>query len=154
MDFNNTDFNRVIKSWNIAIRKAWNLPYKAHRFMLPTLAGHNPQNIIFCKFLKLYRNMCHSKNEHVQYIAKMAKHDARSLINQNVQKISSEWNVDFRILINCDYVNNTNVEELSNIQMDSIRCILEIDSVRNNVVEIPGFSFEELYSIYEHVAES
>ena len=49
-DFNSRYFEDILTSWNIAIRKAWNLPYMAHRYILPVLAGHNARDMIFNKF--------------------------------------------------------------------------------------------------------
>ncbi len=40
LDFGNSNFNSVLNSWNISIRKAWNISYMTHRYLLHVLAGH------------------------------------------------------------------------------------------------------------------
>jgi hypothetical protein len=152
-DFSHCNFNRILTSWNIAIRKAWNLPYMAHRYLLPVLAGHSPQGIIFSQFLSMYHTMCQSKNEHVQFIANIAKTDARSIINQNLQTIANEWRVDIEHLIQGVPVVKPNIaNSLDDTQKHSILCVLEVDSVRNGLVDIPGFNNTELQDIMEYVS--
>ncbi len=65
----------------------------------PVLAGHNPQDMIFSKFLSMYQCMSCSTNEHVKCISKMAKIDARSLINNNLQTIARQWHINIQDLI-------------------------------------------------------
>ncbi len=67
-----------------------------HRYLLPVLAGHNPQDMIFSKFLSMDQCMSCSTNEHVKFISKMAKMDARSLINNNLQTITSQWHINIQ----------------------------------------------------------
>ncbi len=45
--------NSVLNSWNISIRKALNLPYITHRYLLPVIVGHNPQDMIV--FIRFYQ---------------------------------------------------------------------------------------------------
>ncbi len=80
-DFSNSNFIRVLNSWNISIRKALNSPFMTHQYLLPVLAGHNPHDVVFSKFLSMYQSMSCSTNEHVKCISKMAKMDVRSVIN-------------------------------------------------------------------------
>ncbi len=65
-----------------------------HRYLLPVLAGHNPHDMIFSKFLSMYQCMSCSTNEHVKFANKMTKMDARSLINNNLQTIASQWHIN------------------------------------------------------------
>ncbi len=61
-DISNSNFNSVLNCWNISMRKAWNLSYMTHRYLLPVHAGHNPQGMIFSKFLSMYQIMSSSTN--------------------------------------------------------------------------------------------
>ncbi len=60
-----------------------------HRYLLHVLAEHNPQDMIFSKFSSIYQCMSCSANEHVKFISKMAKMDARSLINTEIPGFNS-----------------------------------------------------------------
>ncbi len=152
-NFRDTDFNRVLTSWNIAIRRAWKLPYDAHRYLLPALANHNPKDLIYSKYLALYHSMTVSKNEHVSYMAKMNRHDARSLSNINVQQISKDWKVNVDCILNGMHISKPSLtHDLNEMQMLNIQRIVEINHCVEGFNEIPGFTYEELQSIYDFIA--
>ncbi len=111
MGFSNSNFNNVLNSWNISIRKERNLSYMTHQYLLPALIGHNPQDIIFSKFLPMYQCMSCSINEHVKCNSKMAEMDARSLINNNLKTIVNRWHINIQDLIDGDPVPKPNLAD-------------------------------------------
>ena len=152
-EHSNCNFSRILTSWNISIRKAWNLPYTAHRYMLPVLARHEPQDIIYYKFLSMYDTMCNSKNEHVKFITKLAKTDAGSLLNQNLQVIANDLNVDLYNLLNNIPMNRSMyLDRLTDDQKHNIVCVIELAGVKNGVLDIPGFNLNEIQLLYEVAA--
>ena len=97
--------------------------------------------------------MCNSNNQHVQLITNIARTDARSIINQNIQTIASVWRVNVDDLLNCMSINRpSHIEKLTDHQKHSLLCILEIDEARNGIIEIPGFNNSEMQDIYEYAA--
>lgn len=152
-DFNCSKFDDILTSWNIAIRKSWNLPYRAHRYILPVLANHNARDIIYNKFLSMYKSMYESESQHVKFIARSVSKDARSLINLNLQKIAKDTNTDIEQLISCNITKVSSSQLLDNSQLHSIESILELDSTLNGLVQIPGFSVDELKQMIDYFAE-
>ncbi len=74
--------------------------------------------------------------------------DARSLINNNLQTIASQWHIHIQDLINSVPVPKANqADKLDDVQKHNILCILDIDGTRNGIIEIPGFNSNILDSV-------
>ncbi len=79
----------------------------------------------------------------------MAKIDARSLINNNLQTVAYQWHITIQNLI--DGVPVPKPDKLDDVQKHNI-CILDIDGTRNGKIEIPGFNSNELKSMPDSVS--
>ncbi len=96
-----------------------------------------------------------STNEHVKSISKMAKVDARSSINNNLQIIANQWHINIQDLIHGVPVPKPNLaDKFHDVQKHNILCILDIDGTRNGLIEIPGFNSNELKSMIWITARS
>ncbi len=80
----------------------------------------------------------------------MAKMDDRSLINNNLKTIASQWHINIQDLIDGVPVPKPNLaDKLDDVQNNNILCILDIDRTRNGITEIPGFNSNELKSMLD-----
>ncbi len=81
--------------------------------------------------LSMYKCMSCSTNEHVKFISNMAKMDVRSLINNNLQTIASQWHINIQDLIDVVPVSKPNLADKLDVQKHNILCILDNDGTRN-----------------------
>ncbi len=124
-----------------------------HYNLRPVFARHNPQDMILSTFLSMYQCMSCGTNEHVKLISKMAKMDARSLINNKLQTIASQWHINIHDLMDGVLVPKPNLaDKLYDVQKHNILCILNIHGTRNGITEIPGFNSNELKSMCDSVS--
>ncbi len=83
----------------------------------------------------------------------MAKMDVRSLINNNLQTIASQWNINMQDLIDGVPVPKPNLaDKLGDVQKHNILCILDIDGTRNGIIEIHGFNSNDLKNMLDSVS--
>ena len=147
-----TDIHNICTSWNIAIRRAWDLPRTAHRNLLPGLAGSQPISVIlYKKFVSLFKKMYVSQNELVAMIAAYFAVDARSLINKNMQLISTKCKIDIESLLRNKVPScalNVNIMENANV----ISVLKELRASREGTYSIPGFSEEEIQYMYDYMS--
>ncbi len=154
-DLKNSQFDSILTSWNISIRKAWKLPYRAHRYMLPILAGHNARDIVYKKFINYYVSMLNSDNDIIASVTKRAASDARSWINVNMQKISLDWNIDIDYMLSGLPVNcPSHTEFLTQDKIDAINMIVELNQCIHGMLHLPAFQYNELNDMYNHIAEN
>ncbi len=66
---------------------------------------------------------------------------AKSLIDNNLQTIASQWHINIQDLIDSVPVPKPNMaDKLDDVQKHNILCILDIDGTRNRIIEIPGLT--------------
>jgi hypothetical protein len=114
----------ITKAWNVAIRHAYSLPNKAHRYILPILAKHSPLHMMNSKFMTLYKTMMMTKNNLVKSMYNKCVNDYTSLIYTNYCHRFYSVDIDFNVL--------------SDSQCSCINMIYEL---RN--VTVPGFNSDE-----------
>jgi hypothetical protein len=65
------DIDNLYVTWRKAIRKVWQLPYRAHCKLLPRVSGLFPAKVMFCKrFLKHFLSGFNNSNEVVSAVYK------------------------------------------------------------------------------------
>ena len=149
--FRHNNFSSLLTSWNIAIRKAWHLPYNAHTYILPALVGYSARDAIYRRFLQLYKTMSQSKNSTVNFITKVFISDARSFFNQNIRCISKDWNVRHDAIV-CDPSRVKCTEHYSIEQLHCISSIYKLNYQMHGFNVIQNFSKEEILTLYEYFA--
>ncbi len=83
----------------------------------------------------------------------MAKMDSRSLINNNLQTIASQWYMYKEDLIDSVPVPKPNLaDKLDDVQKHNKLCILNIHGTRQGIIEIPGFNGNGLKSMIDCVS--
>jgi hypothetical protein len=136
-DFNSSCFLELLRSWNIAIRHAWGLPYNAHSRLLAGLAGFNLADRIFNRFHNFYRKIEYIDNKSISYIFKLSLLNKSSSFNKNIAFIHS-FNKD-KVLVNDD--------------LHSVHSIIQLHNIMKNLMFLDiDFNENELYILYKHFA--
>ncbi len=148
-------FKNILTSWNIAIRKLWDLPWRAHRAFLPSLVKCKPLDVtIYCRFINVVFKMCNSSNNKISLITNSAIMDSRSFIKSNMQFIAGECNMYTEVLLN----NMPNVKDILGQQqcdddvIQTTEHLRELKQCLDGFIEIPGFSNEEINFMYDSIA--
>ncbi len=82
----------------------------------------------------------------------MAKMDARILINDNLQTVANQWHISIQELIDGVPITKPNLaDKLDDVQKHSILSILDIDGTRHGIINIHGFSSNELQSMLDSI---
>ena len=93
-NFNQAVLERIMITWNKAVRRIWGLPQDSRTMLLAGLnQGKHAWDIIFNRFIGMVYNMVRSKNEKLSLIALSGLEDMRSIIAQNVDKIRRKWKI-------------------------------------------------------------
>ncbi len=86
------------KIWNVAIRKVYNVPFRTHcRFLHVSQLNHVTQ-MLKSRFIKFIVANHVGKNKHVAYVANICFRNAMSSSGRNINKIMSEYKLDYRLL--------------------------------------------------------
>ena len=146
--FTDKNMNRMIITWQKAIRRIWKLPYHSHRVLLCGLnEGKHVYDNIFTRFLRMYKCMDRSSNQKMSFLVAMAKQDKRSIIARNIQFICEKVKAPEADIIHsqrydCHVYKSTDI--LNNEQ--TIAMIIELNH------GIPGFDESEIKDILEFIS--
>jgi hypothetical protein len=134
-DLTSCCFLALLRSWNIAIRHAWSLPFNAHTRFLSGLAGFNLADRIFKRFYNFCTKIECIDNVSVRYIFKLASHNKSSFINRNIAFIQN-FNHDNLILDN---------------DLHYIHSIIELHNIMNHMLYLDNrFNQDELGDLYTY----
>ena len=141
--------SKIYVSWNKAVRRIWNLPYKTHVCLLPGITGKEHIKVqIMGRFLKLYNVMKASTNRSVNVLLSILQCDVRNILNRNMEIIAKEFDVTRSQLYNGTMSRSctNNIDPRVPLITEIIKCI------DNQVVHVPNFEVIELQEILNHVA--
>ena len=81
-------------SYNIALRRIWRLPYRAHTDLTHAVAGYSDiVTIITKRFVRLFHKMYESDNASVAFIAKKALYDSHGTLGDNLRIVCTKYNI-------------------------------------------------------------
>ena len=150
-----THVNSMYTTWNIAVRKIWDLPPMSHRYILPGLCGSSSISVrVQKRFLTMYQKMRRSDNQLVNILARCSSIDAQSFMNINLQHISKSCDISVNDLLKCTCNDADDRLEtaLSDEQEGNVKVMLEIKSALEGMVNIEGFTRSELQCLYDTVS--
>ena len=97
----NNYFDNICVKWRKAVRKIWDLPYRAHCEMLPIIADIYPIEIsLECKFVNFVKSAIGSQNELVAYMANFMKSNCNSVFGHNIRHLYLKYGLTSDDLLN------------------------------------------------------
>ena len=97
----NNFFDNICVKWRKAVRKIWDLPYRAHCEMLPIIADIYPIEIsLECKFVNFVKSAIGSQNELVAYMANFMKSNCNSVFGHNIRHLYLKYGLTSDDLLN------------------------------------------------------
>ncbi len=100
-DLYGNDSKTLYITWNIAVRRLYDLPRTAHSKLLTHIADvpHVTLNLkcIFAKFLYKAINF---QNERIAFLAKLCMYNTMSITGSNVSNMLFEFNINMSDIIN------------------------------------------------------
>ena len=95
-DLYSKEFVSLCKTWNVAIRKIYGLPFQTHcRFLTHICQQSHVNHIIKCRFMNFMLGNYMSENDFISFIAKVCFKNVSTNSGGTVSKIMCEYNVDF-----------------------------------------------------------
>ncbi len=87
------------KTWNVDIRKVYNVPFQTHcRFLQDVSQLNHLTHMLKRRFIKFMVANLVGKNKHVAYVANLCFRNTMSSSGRNINKIMSEYKLDYRLL--------------------------------------------------------
>jgi hypothetical protein len=145
---------KLEKSWNIAIRRMFDLPREAHCYLVePVSEVDHVRTLMARRFINFISKIRSSKKLAIRSLLKVIEHDTRSTTGHNLRSIL--------LLSGATQVQNLKPSDVKNKYRNipdgeefRIGFITEIIDVQNNELEVPDFSGEEIHELLQHLCVS
>ena len=134
-------------TWNKAVRRVLDIPYRTHRALLPYLSNNDTFYKQHCaRFIKFYNSMVTSKNASVKFIAEYVQTSVVSATGRNrvfCQLLYGNIVINRRMLLH-------NVEHIESEELDRQAVhIMQLMGVREGTVVLPGFTGDDVDQLLE-----
>ena len=146
---------QVESSWNRNIKIAFDLPYATHRYLIkPIVKSNHVKEILVKRFLSFINQIRKSPKMIVNHILKAIKFDVRSTTGSNLRNIM--------LATGKSSVEKLEISDFKSIKYHPIakedswrpEMILELTDIKFDILEVEGFSHEELKEILSYACTS
>ena len=143
---------RLYKAWNVAVRLAWNVPRETHRYLIEDISGClHPKVMLASRLVKFVEQLKSSMKMGVRVLASLAVNDQRTVLGQNLLKVSRECSSDVMNLTPALVKNNLNYFP---VPIEESWRIGPIREILDDQVLIPGFTNEETATMLANLCTS
>ena len=146
-DIFSKDCDRVYAAWNVAVRQAWAVPKKTHRYFIEAISGCLHPKVMFAFSQSLLR----STKYHVRILARLCLWDSRTRLGSTLSKIGRECGsavnelTTAMIKANMRYFPIPSQEEWRTGFLSELLC---------STLELPGFTEEETCAMVSYLCMS
>ena len=148
------EVNRLEKSWNVAIRRVFNLPRESHCYLIEGVSDDpHVRTVLTRRFLSFIQSIRSSKKTALREVLRLVEYDTRSVTGRNLRNILLKTNQDdVRNLKPSDY--RAKYRDIPENEEYTVGLIKEIVEIKNQQLEVDGFNDDELDYILHHVCVS
>ena len=138
------DVEKFRKTWNLGVRKVFELPYQTHtRFLSLFLDRPYVTDQMNTRFYKLLMNMTNSDNKRISFLGKYMLADVSSIICQNMDKICQRYDFNFYARINGFNLQHFKCD-IPDGDMQIVAQVMELRDTLKGKFNIESFSNEEI----------
>ena len=145
------EVTKLFSSWNVTIRRVFNLPWTTHRYYIEAVSGTTHPKILLCsRFVNFLGSLRTCLKGSVRYLSNLVYNDRRTLAGNTVSRIALECKVDRSRLCKYDV---KNMEYFCPPPGEEWRLGLlqELLKVRDGAATVPGISPDEVEAIMDEI---
>ena len=153
-DLKSKEVVKLEKSWNVSIRKMFNLPWNTHCYLIEPVSNEPHVRTIFEKrFVNFISSVRSSQKGILKAFLKVVEYDTLSVTGRNLRDILLKTKVtDVRLLKSSDVTNKyRDIPKQEEYRVDILK---EIVDIKNGQLDLQGFDTNELDQILEYVCVS
>ena len=90
-DMFSSDCDRLYKAWNVAVRQAFRVPYRTHRYLIEVVSGClHPKVMLASRYSAFLHSLLNSPKYDVRILARMCATDNRTVMGRTLSQIGRE----------------------------------------------------------------
>ena len=92
-ELNSLDHQKLVRSWNSAVKMIWDLPYQTHTdFIEPLTNCPHLQQMLHSRYIGFAKSLSMSEKQHTKLIYSLIKNDLTSLTGNNLKFLMNKYN--------------------------------------------------------------
>ena len=142
------------KTWNISVRRMFNLPRETHCYLIEPISGQDHAKTIMARrFLSFIQTIRSSKKQALKDLLRIVEFDTRSVTGRNLRTILLDTSVQDIRSLKSEHV-TAKYRDMPINEQYRVDFIKELVDVKNNELEVQGFTYDELEDILQHLCVS
>ena len=90
-DIFSKECERVYAAWNVAVRQAWAVPYRTHRYLIEAISRClHPKVMLASRYFAFSQSLLRSTKYHVRILARLCLLDSRTRLGSTLSTLSRE----------------------------------------------------------------
>ena len=154
-DLFSEDATRLENSWNVSLRRTYDLPYQTHRYLVEPVSGHmHLKKMLIRRFLSFLKQISRSPKTIPKQLLNSIQADTRSITGSNIRRIlllTKKENIDQISDRDIDGIIYAEILEDDKWRVDLIK---EVTDVKFGQSTIEGFTLEECEEILQFACTS
>jgi hypothetical protein len=154
-DLFSEDATRLENSWNVSLRRTYDLPYQTHRYLVEPVSGHmHLKKMLIRRFISFLKQICRSHKTIPKQLLNSIQADTRSITGSNIRRIlllTKKENIDQISDRDIDGIIYAEILEDDKWRVDIIK---EVTDVKFGQSTIEGFTLEECEEILQFACTS
>ena len=143
---------KIESSYNKSIKVMLDLPFGTHRCLIEPLTQQRHVKIILIqRFLGFMDKIDNSGKKALKMLKEEAKKDVRSVTGKNYRNIMLLAGKSCVEQVNRATTDSITYFELDEVDRWKVGFIREVIDFKNDMVDVPGFSLEEMETILKHI---
>ena len=149
------DCKRLYAAWNCAVRIAFKVDNCTHHYLIETISQSlHPKVYLSSRFVKFTHAMQNNSKSIVRVLSNLFKYDNRTVLGQNLNNISRKCQTKINDLTTHHIKSNMKYFEVPEDEKWRISIVHELLMLKNNVMEIEGFTKGEINNMLLQVCSS
>ena len=143
--------DRIYNPWNVMIRRALNIDYKTHRFLIELLSKQcHLKTSLLSRYVKFYKGLINNPKFTVRFLARICENDLRTVLGRTLQYIKNECH------LGCLKLEKLSPQVVkSKMKFRAIPCnyewacglAIELLEIRDMQLDVNGFSETEINTL-------
>ena len=143
-DLFSEDAVRLENSWNVSVRRTFDLPFQTHRYLVePVSESVHIKKILIKRFISFLNQISKSTKYLPKALLNNIQYDMRSTTGSNIRKILLLTKRDSIFEVTGEDIDRIEYAKLSEENVWRVGLIKEITDVKFGQLKIDGFTIEE-----------
>ena len=154
-DLFSDEARKLENSWNVSVRKTFDLPLQTHRYLIEPVSEHiHLKKLLLRRFISFLQQIMKSNKMVPKMLLKCVKNDTRSITGANIRKLLILTKKDNIDSISAKDIDDIEYEEIFNEDLWRVNVIKELTDVKFGQLNIEGFSDDEFKEILHYACTS